>query len=536
MHINKNLKFTLLLCLHFFTIAAELYTHKHGLQEHDSHFWARAIKDMNDSDTHATAPYTVKTALEILTKACGSDIPDEPVIEAQALLQEDVYLRTNPINQRNFPVDYPGSYFLACSAQGWQPYISFFYNQTNKGYFTQDGTTLDSYLALDNANLIGKIDQLAFGFGAVQLFSLLSQVKIQERRGAIFLGGAGFKGPWYIEGQVPFLYVARNFSLTPEEKRALENELIFGDTDNPLELDNFTRKHLISDQLGLGDARFYLGYQLIEKASLKFLIGGLVTLPTAYPLAKGLYGTHFPKNNNVPFIDFVQLFNLAVDAPEILQQDVVKFLLAALDKLSSNLLQPYLGNNGHLGLGLFFQTAIEATTKLSFKTRTALEYLLPASERRFYLKRKNKAEFGQFNTDTPENCEKAIAFLEQQLINTLFPSVYNTTVFPGFILKFDTFLVADMTPRLKLNVGYDLWWQQQESLGKISSGEIPRYALRSDIANKSSAFQNKIFGLITYTKKGGRYDWCLSFYGDRTFLSSGIGKDFTLGMNFEFLF
>lgn len=501
--------------------------------------WVDSLRHESGASAPAQDQDTTTPPIETLpTRDCGPDIgiPESVIAAANELLQQDLYLRTNPIVQRNFPIDFPIAYFLGCKAFRWQPSISFLYNQTTQGFFTHNGTFLDSYLALNNPDLIGKIDQVAFGLGTAQIFSLLRNVKIQERRAALFFTGAGFKGNWYLEAQIPVLYVAKNFHLTAEEKRALENELFSDDQEEKSEFDNFTREHLISDQIGIGDLRFYAGKNLIKKSMLNFMAGFLATLPTALPFAKGLYGTHFPKNNLNPTVNFVSLFNLALENPEQLQQEVTQLLLAALDKLSANLLQPTLGNNGHVGVGIFGDTTVEATSRLSLRTRAALEYLLPASEQRFYLKKKSRAEFESFNTDTPENCQAEIAFLQQQFINTLFPSIFNTTVFPGFIFKFNTLLTADMTSRWKFNLGYDLWWQQGEGLGKVSSGNIPRFALRPDISTKSDAFQNKIFGSIVYSKKGDIYDWCLSMYGDRTFLSSTIGKDFTLGMRFEFLF
>jgi hypothetical protein len=189
-----------------------------------------------------------------------------------------------------------------------------------------------------------------------------------------------------------------------------------------------------------------------------------------------------------------------------------------------------------VGLGFFAYNELRATQKLVFKTRAALEYLLPAAEKRFYLQRKNPADFARFNTDNPQNCNEDLAFLQQQLINTLFPSVCNTIVFPGFIFKFSGALEGQMTPAWKLMMGYDLWWQQKEKLGSITCSMLCKDQLETTIAIRPTAFQNKIFGGVSYAKKGKRYDWCLSLLGDRTFISSGIGKDFSIIGRFEFLF
>ena len=94
-----------------------------------------------------------------------------------------------------------------------------------------------------------------------------------------------------------------------------------------------------------------------------------------------------------------------------------------------------------------------------------------------------------------------------------------------------------MAHRWQVAIGYDLWWQQKEKLGTIKAPEPERSILRKKIATRPGAFQGKIFGSATMFKKGPQCncDWSLSLYADKTFLRSGIGKDFNIGLRFELL-
>jgi len=109
-------------------------------------------------------------------------------------------------------------------------------------------------------------------------------------------------------------------------------------------------------------------------------------------------------------------------------------------------------------------------------------------------------------------------------------------VFPGFIFKLTNVLSAGLAKnKIQINLGHDLWWQQGEELGKIIAPPEESTRLRKDIAKRPPAFQSKLFASIIYFRRGRKYDWCFKLYGDKTFLRSGIGKDFNFGVRFELL-
>lgn len=488
--------------------------------------------------------YTSRDVLKVLTRACDPDLPPpEDIATADNILRDDLYLRTNPINQRSL-LDMPQFLFLpfCWGCTGWQFYWHYFYNQTSEANYTQDGTTINSYLNFDNPKLIDALQALAFNINVPKVFMLLSGMKIQERRtGVMFEWLVRFDGDWYIEGKTPLEYLERNFFLEEEKKRQLEAELLLAE-DNLESVDDFGHEHLASDKLGIGDTRLYFGKCIYDTPHLLLNAGLLVTVPTAFAFVKGLTGSHFEKNNKVPPFDLIQILNLAISPTpgdsELLEDIVTDFLVAAVDKLSANLLETGLGNNGHLGLGLFVDNELWVAKRLRFKTHAELEYLLPAPEKRFYINKKNPAEFDRIlqlisGDPTPEQCDVALAFLQQQIINTFFPRVYETIIFPGFIFKVTAALTGNMGQNYKLLLGIDSWLQQAEKIGWLVASRQDINAARTGIATKSSAYQFKLFGAINYSHPGRKRDWCLSAWADRTVISTGIGQDFNLGVRFE---
>ncbi|MEX0940126.1 MAG: hypothetical protein WDZ41_02105 [Candidatus Babeliales bacterium] len=485
--------------------------------------------------------YTPERTVKAFTRSCSLD-PDG-ILPLQDLLMQDIYKFTHPINQRSL-LDYPIGYFFSCLppswfCKTWQFSTYAYYNQTSKCNFTKDGTGISSYLNFGIANLIPDLEEFGLDINIPRVLSLFEDLKLQERRAGVMFGAQRRKNNFYLEFRLPLEYLIRNFFLNDAEVREIQAEPIFNDqdpgTDDKEEVHRFAREHLIADRLGFGDTRINIGHIAIDNPRLQFIYGLESTIPTACSIKKGLYGNHFPKNMRIPKLDLMGLLDLVgEDIPQAETQGG-EFLVGALDRLSRILLETGLGNNGHIGLGLFTYYDLCVTPKFHFKTRANLEYLFPALEERYYIKRKNPADFARLENPDPNNCEEDLAFIERQLTETFFPMGFTTVVFPGFLFKLSTALTGTMAKYFQIMLGNDIWWQQQESFGKIFAPPAELSQLRKNLAIKPGAFQSKAFGSITYYRHGKCCDWSLSLYGDRTFLRSGIGKDFNLAIRFEML-
>ena len=269
----------------------------------------------------------------------------------------------------------------------------------------------------------------------------------------------------------------------------------------------------------------------------------MATIPTAVALVKGLKGHHFDKSQPIPEFNFFDIFDCDTNA-EMLQENGIavaqRFLTAALDHLAANVLDTKLGNGGHFGIGALLNTQNNLglifnrnwAHHLTWVNRVALEYLLPCNEKRFYIIPPDIQGFNQRDFLDPAQALSNLTFVEQQLVNRLFPRVFNTTVFPGFMFQWNTKAQFE-GKRWGFSFGTDLWLQGREKLINIDA--TPRFCnnFNKQCAQLPLALQNKILGSLYYKIERDTRDWTLGLNGDYTLASRGIGKDYTLTFNVE---
>jgi hypothetical protein len=512
-----------------------------AFKESDFFSLEEMIDDNNESFFSYEAKndnYTPERAIKALTRSC--DIDEEGIVEIQRFLRLNFYKRTNPINQRSIQ-DLPQFYFFNCPppqdcCKSWQLFVQPFLQRTGEANFTRDGVNIGSYLALQNANLIISDFEELIGVDIPEVISILERFRLETHRGGIMFGGLRKMNNWYMQVRTPLIYVERNYNLDEADQERLREVLGVVEEEVGEDENEFNRDHFIADRFGIGDTRLNIGYIFRDCPSLYLAFGLESTIPSAFAFKKGLYGNHFSKDQPDPELDICELLNLVTmgDFDEAIDKGT-EFLIDVVDRLSRILLENSPGNNGHLGLGTFVYTDMYIMNNLRFKTRAALEYLLPAPERRYFIKKKNPADFDRLENPDPANAQQDIMLIQQEIINTFFPSGFDTVVYPGFLFKLTTALTQKFMKRYQLMLGYDLWWQQAEKLGRINALKEERRTLRKDIASKSAAIQNKFFASATMFNKGDCCDWSLSLFGDITFLRSGIGKDFNISLRFEWL-
>lgn len=452
----------------------------------------------------------------------------------QELLLNDLYQRTNTINVRSL-LDSPQYYFYNCFEKNF--FINLFYNQTSRGFYTIDGSTIGSYLNLGQGFLSAFNSFCPDGLDLPTIVKLIEPFKIQERRTGLMFGGRYKKNDWYFKYYFPLYYLERNLFLDDQEKARLEAALDL-DTGpvSDAEGNKFAREHLITDRIGIGDTRLVFGKNIFCNKDIDLKGGAIVTIPSAFAFAKGLYGSHFLKNSAHPTLNLEQIFSMCLCPPNVqdrakAQALFIAFGLSAIDKLTANLLDRSLGNNGHVGLGLFIEPHHKPSPETLLKGRVCLEYLFPAIEKRFFILKKNPADFNRMYNN-PLLARENLNFLNQQLIETLIPCVYDTLIWPGLLIKATGQINQQFAKKWWYGGGGDLWYQTKEKFGRISAPTTTRELLKTDIAKRSEAVQAKFFGWLDY-KTGKKHPWCVSFYLDGTWANFGIGKDFTLAVRFE---
>jgi hypothetical protein len=219
------------------------------------------------------------------------------------------------------------------------------------------------------------------------------------------------------------------------------------------------------------------------------------------------------------------------------------FFIGTLDHLSANLLETPLGNDGHFGLGGYLENDLGLSRfiprpwadQIFWVNKMYGEYMFPAHEKRFFVKRADPAAFAARDFNNPAQGDSNLAFLDQELVNRFYPYVYTTMVYPGFNFEW-TSKFSYEARNGGMSIGNDIWMEGKERLGDIKSCGQSLTNIDKSAGEKPIAFQSKVFASIFLKANRPTRLWTVSFYGDYTYASQGIGKDFTATLGLEINF
>lgn len=466
------------------------------------------------------------------------------------LFKENLFLHTYPLNKREI-IDLPiGLLDKDYAYDDWIVGTQLFWNKTDRSYFSRKCDAISAYLALGSESFLGKLDtiakklpELGFDFDPVDILLLFKNGTVQERRVGFLLYGMRRWRKWRIRWEVPFYYLERNYWFTDEEQKIIENEL--GAIDEK-EQEILQERHLISDRVGFGDFRFCVDYPITTKPKFNSRLGGFITIPSAWALNKGLEGSNLCIADPRPTIDFTDIIERGIEQSkqEELFQELKTFAFKALDHLGAMLLNSTLGNGRHLGIGLFAQsvTALSIFIKqnwaqnINWKSFVSLEYLVPKTERRFFIERIDERLFDMRNF-CREACDEAqadkdMAFLNEQFIDRLFPLPINVKVRPGIVFRW-TGKLAYEKDRWGFHLGTDTWIKSGESFSSlcVEDNIVDRLCVKK--ARRILGYQYKIIGSLFGKIHRSNRDWILSLNGDTTIAHSGIGSDYNVSLDLE---
>lgn len=474
-------------------------------------------------------------------------------IDAIPILEQNLYIRSNPLHLRDLldlPIFEPQlSFYDDDSVAGLQT----FYTKAHDCDYTKNKDCISSYINLSEPTLIQALEDSAqkikelfgtgeFNFNIAEVFNLFKNATIEERR----LGGM-----FHIQKRsrrfnflcfFPFYYRERNFQLTHNEKMLIDKA--FNSTDP-----DFINDHLVSDSLGIGDTRIEFSGTLYKSKKAEFNLGVISTLPTAWSFKKGLIGRYFPKKCSQPTFDIDELFTLFEDGITIGNQEaafnlVTTFVLGALDRLSANLLDTSLGNNGHFGVGIFGRSHMHLSAilkrpwadKIVWNWRGSIEYLSGKELKRMFIKFPDPLEFEKRDFNTPDEilAQEYVTFLEQQLVDQFYPPFIETMVHPGLIIR-STNSFTYFPSHFGITAGSDFWYQTKESfeINNIDASSNTLNVLRINTGKNVNAYQWKLLLQGMWKIERPKRDWIISLNGDYTLINYGIGKDWSLGFNFE---
>ena len=425
-------------------------------------------------------------------------------IGAFTILDQDFYKRTNPFVKRNI-LDLPVWEFHGChEPERWIIGGHLFWNHMDRNVFVCKNSNINSYLNLEQETLFTALDELTPQIRALfpnasiidnilnttnvkKLLALFENFTVQQRRIGVMLHAWRQWNRLEVRMLLPFYYIERNIFAKPAEQAAIEEQ--FGAL-SPDAAEKFQQNHAISDKVGFGDFRIELDYAAYLDDTFSFRVGGFLTVPTAFAISKGIQGSNFLTNLKQPPFDLQSLFDLIPDdfdidsiTPEELQQaqeivigDVCKkkngFLLGALDRLNAILLESSLGNHQHFGIGFMvrsrsllsnFLDEFEWAERISFNNRLSVEFLLPSTETRFFIRRNLASDFSSrdFSSDNEMVQDDNLQFIQEELVNKFYPFAVNTRVNPGAILRWTSrwCFCGDVWD---ITIGSDFWLQTRE--------------------------------------------------------------------------
>ena len=460
----------------------------------------------------------------------------------EELLNQELYLKTSPIRTRNI-FDSPMKLHHKLLKEKQKPLsATFFYNATNQKNYTQDSTTINSYVDIENMDRVDILEQLlGDSFDIGESLKNISPAKVQEKRMGILFQSHHDYNNWSIDFELPLYYTERNLFFTEKEKSALYDSPLLATFSRASADDEWklAQEHFISDQFGFGDLKIKLLhtkmlFPIKTKENISFSLGGFLIIPSSFAIKKGLIGTYFEQNNDKPSIDIgnLELHSLTNKNKE----ELATFFMGAIDKLSSNILHTPLGNKRHITAAINGNLDWKLASPWSMNIDYALEVPFPANEQRFYRRLESSDTFTTEFNAVKEDDALLVVFANKKLQDMFYPDVYKTTVFPGIILNSTTTFSFKTENNWNLNTGYNFWYQGEEHLSNIQTTSELKTNLDIDNATAESASQVKLFARMHRMFEGPQYLWSLSAYADMTVWNSGIGNDITVGLSVDYKF
>ncbi len=490
--------------------------------------------------------YACQTPQDILDFLTSSD-----TIQMQNVLQNMIYLRTNPISTR--PLYSLPSFLITKEPECNSFSATLFYNGTKNVYFDScNDTSITSVLDVSSLSLEGSGDLFDLLFSTTPfkninfplIGDLFDNITVQEHRlGAMFQYGTQFCDNYYFLARVPLLYQIHNVFLEPEIADRFSSELAipfatFEVSSDKDAVESFILQHLVADQIGLGDADLMIGRTCSLSNNGHLNIAAECIVPLEANFKKGLIGGDFSHISCVfpPF----SLYGFGTDLfnPETACFNFEKgfsafmgIFEAMLDRFTAAIFDKPLGQK-HFGLAL--QSTLEWDMQDCQKVGLFLRgmYQIPRHETRYAASTTPASAFDRVYANNPTQALANLDFLSQQFLYRMLLIPVDMSVSPGIELNAQAYLRV-IASDIQLLLGCNGWYQQDEKVSLVSGASTivsPPSSLF--FTEKPACGQVKIFGNIEKLTQMCGCDAQIAVRADVTLFSFGIGKDITLGVSF----
>lgn len=475
------------------------------------------------------------------------------------LFNQEFYKHTETPNYRNI-INYPNFFiFEPLAEQQLTSYV--FYNQAFKKNYTHEvhqelasnkcwdetGQRLGSYLNIENDDILEFLETtipkmsnaLPSALDPLHLidfpnvFKTMGNAHLEERRfGILFHYYKQFNPKTIFEMRMPILYEIHNLNFTAADKRELDNELSAFEKDPNFDETEFGRKHLVMDALGSGTLDITLQHLFYESPKSRLFAGLALYLPTDYRWISGLYGTYFNPVDEQPILDLCSLVNINTATLEPgARKELECYLLAALDHLSSDILQCPMGYNRHTAIAAKIVPYWQWKENLLYTGMYIFECILPLEQPRFFVDKAGPVPFSTQFAKTVGD-EAKLTLIEERLTELLFPRVFTTLVFPGFVINTITNLQWTLRD-WHYTIGYNWWYKTAEKLSHIQAQQSEIHQLDICKATGSSSSQVKLYAKIHKDFQREHHNISFAFFGNVTIYNYNLGDDFSIGISFD---
>ena len=424
------------------------------------------------------------------------DIPPiEPktkiILGLKSVVKKPLWEQTNIPNGRDVLYLMP---YKITNLQAGGIFINFFFNSTNRMK-----VTLDEVFNAESINLAlkGIVELLSSSSNSAELTRiapLLKKMTLQERKAGALIQAGVTRGPFAVQLHTSVLFSERNFWLSKQDRQEIRALIL---RTFP-EATSIEEGQFYKIKVGLGDTRLKVGLNLLNLRKIQADVGFEGIIPTS-----DITSNHRIKRGIVT--------------------DPNKLLPILLDRTQRLILEPRLGNRGHFGFGIYFESKMNFwNDAINIWNRLSFDHFFKNDEDRLLLFKK---------TLLPEDltCDNLTQFLREYVV----PSVFRVSVLPGSIVS----AIIGLDYKIgdcRLGFGYDYYLQRRERFLNIVDGNRDELLLGN--ATAPLAEQHKFFIESLYVKKYKRSQLHIGFGADATIASTNIGKDWTiyfkLGLSF----
>lgn len=370
----------------------------------------------------------------------------------------------------------------------------------------------DSLLQFDQINDIAKIFTNGSESSPITdlpvLLALFRKTNIQEHKGGVLFQGGLTRGPFSLHLNTALQLVERNLWLNEDDQAAIKAMVT-----------NFVPGMQIHNREGMkvaggfGDARLKLGVNTLNMNSLQVDVGAEAILPTSS-------------------LSYVPKMQIASHATPTAFAELLDRSLDMIKSVRDYVLEPRMGNNGHVGLGCYFESKVGLFHDVANAWfRLSYDKFLGNDERRLFMYKKvldvnslPTSSTGDDTFDKPQDIQTIYQYFQQYIV----PSGFKASIEPGGVFNFISSVDFKLSKRFKYALGYDFYAQQDEKIIKIVGSDASLDDLVVEKTEQGAVRQHKLYSELMYFMPQKRSDLSVGGGGDVTVASTNMGKDWTV--------